>query len=128
MGGGPVLDEKGEVVGFLTPEAGSGRPPAAAGRLVNVVAIRAALSKEGVTPRRGPVDGTFEAAMHAFKNGGFAAAIPGFKAALAIFPGHAMAATNLAVAEKNVASGTPGAAAPALGSKPATVSPGPSSC
>jgi hypothetical protein len=120
MRGGPVLDEQGQVIGLLTPEAGSGPPPAAPGRLVGIGAIRTVLSKEGVTPRRGPVDSSFDAAMHAFKNGGFAAAVPGFKAALAIFPGHAMAAANLAVAEKKVASGTPGAAAPAVGGKSAT--------
>ena len=111
MFGGPVVAEQGQVVGFLVPEAGSGPPPAAAGRLVDVGAIRGVLSAGGVTPRRGPVDTSFEAAMHAYKNGGFAAAIPSFKAALALFPGHAMAANNLAEAEKNVAGGTAGAAA-----------------
>lgn len=113
MDGGPVLGEQGQVIGFLAPDAGSGLPPAAPGRLVDVGMIRVVVSAQGVTPRRGPVDTSFEAAMHAFKNGGFAAAVPSFKAALALFPGHAMAARNLAVAEKNIAAGTPGAASPA---------------
>jgi hypothetical protein len=115
MRGGPVVAEKGQVVGFLAPEADSGPPPAAPGRLVDATAIHEVLTAQGITPRRGPVDQSFEAAMHAFKNGGFAAAIPSFKAALALFPGHAIAANDLAVAEQNVASGSPGAAPPATG-------------
>jgi hypothetical protein len=110
--GGPVLAEQGQVIGFLEPEAGSGPPPATAGRLVDAGAIRDVLSADGVTPRRGPVDTSFEAAMHAFKNGGFAAAVPNFKATLALFPGHALAANNRAEAERNVAAGEPGPAPP----------------
>jgi hypothetical protein len=120
MHGGPVLAEGGQVIGLLEPEAGSGPPPAAAGRLVDVGAIRDVLTAEGVAPRRGPVDTSFEAAMHAYKNGGFAAAIPNFKAALALFPGHAMAANNLAEAERNVAPGATGAAPPAEGNTAVT--------
>jgi hypothetical protein len=112
MRGGPVVAEQGQVVGFLEPEAGSGPPPATAGRLVDAGAIRDVLSADGVTPRRGPVDTSFEAAMHAFKNGGFAAAVPNFKATLALFPGHALAANNRAEAERNVAAGEPGPAPP----------------
>jgi hypothetical protein len=120
MRGGPVVAEEGQVIGLLAPEAGSGPPPAAPGGLVDVGAIRGVLSAEGITPRRGPVDTSFEAAMHAYKNGGSAAAIPNFKAALALFPGHAMAANNLAQAEQNVAAGAPGAASPARGDPAAT--------
>jgi hypothetical protein len=122
MRGGPVLAEDGRVIGLLEPEANSGPPPATAGRLVDAGAIQDVLSAEGITPRRGPVDTSFEAAMHAFKNGGFAAAIPNLEATLAVFPGHAMAATNLAVAKEKVASGAPGPATPAAGDRgtPAT--------
>jgi hypothetical protein len=109
-GGGPVVAEQGQVIGFLVPDANSGPPPATAGRLVDARAINEVLSAAKVTPRRGPVDTSFEKAMHAFKNGGFAAAIPDFKAALAVFPGHALANRNLAVSEQNVASGSPGTA------------------
>jgi hypothetical protein len=115
MRGGPAVAEDGQVIGFLEPEANSGPPPATAGRLVDAKAIRDALSAQKITPRRGPADSSFEAAMHAYKNGGFAAAIPNFKATLAVFPGHALAATNLAVSEQNVAAGTPGATSPAGG-------------
>jgi hypothetical protein len=108
--GGPLVAEQGQVVGFLVPEADSGPPPATPGRLVDVGAIREVLAAEGITPRQGPVDTSFEAAMHAFKNGGFAASIPNLKATLTLFPGHAMATANLAVAEQNVAAGTPGPA------------------
>jgi hypothetical protein len=116
MHGGPVVAEDGQVIGFLAPDAGSGPPPATAGRLVDAGAIQGVLSAAGVTPRRGPVDTTFEAAMHAYKNGGFAAAIPNFKAALALFPGHAMAANNLTDAEQKVAAGM--TAAPAAAGDP----------
>ena len=120
MRGGPVLAERGQVIGLLEPEAGSGPPPATAGRLVDVGAIRDVLSAAGVTPRRGPVDTSFEAASHAFTNGGFAASIPNLEATLELFPGHAMAAANLAEAEQNVAAGTPGAAPPGGGVSAAT--------
>ncbi|TFV68945.1 hypothetical protein E4P39_21930 [Blastococcus sp. CT_GayMR19] len=120
MRGGPVLAERGQVIGLLEPEAGSGPPPATAGRLVDVGTIRDVVSAAGVTPRRGPVDTSFEAASHAFKNGGFAASIPNLEATLELFPGHAMAAANLAEAERNVAAGTPGAARPGDGDSAAT--------
>ncbi|WP_448621971.1 trypsin-like peptidase domain-containing protein [Geodermatophilus sp. URMC 65] len=113
MLGGPLVAEQGQVVGFLVPDADSGPPPAAPGRLVDAGAIRGVLSAEGITPRQGPVDTSYEAAMHAFKNGGFAASIPSLRATLDLFPGHALAAANLAVAEQNVAAGTPGPAPPA---------------
>src|SRR4051794_7973605 len=121
MHGGPVVAEEGQVIGFLEPDANSAPAP---GRLIDVGAIRGVLSEAGVTPRRGPVDTSFEAAMHPFKNGGYAAAIPSFKATLALFPGHFLAAANLAVAEQNVASGTPGASRPTGGGTTATSSAG----
>ena len=114
--GGPVLDEQGQVIGFLEPDADSGPPPATAGRLVDVGTIREVLSAAGVTPLRGPVDTSFERASHPFKNGGFAAAIPNLEATLELFPGHALAAANLAEAQLNVAEGTPGPARPEGGS------------
>src|SRR5687768_7361536 len=114
--GGPLVAENGRVVGFAVPEAGSGPPPAAPGRLVDAGAIREVLNEAGITPRQGPVDTSFERASHAFKNGGFAAAIPNLEDTLELFPGHALAAANLAEAQKNVAAGTPGAAPPAEGS------------
>ena len=118
--GGPLVAESGRVVGFAVPEADSGPPPAAPGRLVDAGAIREVLDAAGVTPRQGPVDTSFERASHAFKNGGFAAAIPNLQDTLELFPGHALAAANLAEAEKNVAAGTPGAPAPAEGSSVVT--------
>ncbi|MCW2618812.1 MAG: zinc ribbon protein [Modestobacter sp.] len=120
MRGGPVVAEDGQVIGFLQPEANSGPPPATAGRLVDARAIRDVLSAQKITPRRGPADSSFEAAMHAYKNGGFAAAIPNFQATLDVFPGHAMAANDLAVSQQNVASGAPGPATPAGGGQATT--------
>jgi hypothetical protein len=118
--GGPVLAEQGQVIGFLEPEANSGPPPATAGRLVDVGTILQVLTAARVTPRRGPVDTSFEAASHAFKNGGFAASIPNLKKTLELYPGHALAAANLAVAEQNVAEGKPGEAPPGDGNQAAT--------
>jgi hypothetical protein len=115
MHGGPVVAEAGQVIGFLEPQPDSGPPPASAGRLVDAGAIRAVLSAEQVTPRRGPVDTSFEAAMHAYKNGGFAASIPNLQKTLELYPGHAIAKADLDVAQQNVAAGTPGRAPPTAG-------------
>ena len=58
-----------------------------------------------MSPHGGPVDTSFEAAMHLFKNGGFAASVPGFTKALELFPGHFLASRNLAIAKQRAASG-----------------------
>ena len=119
MRGGPLVAESGRVVGFAVPTADSGPPPASPGGLVDAGTIREVLDAAGVTPRQGPVDNSFETASHAFKNGGYASAIPALEDTLELFPGHALAAANLAEAEKNVAAGTPGAAPPTEGSSSA---------
>jgi len=75
-------------------------PQAATPRLVTAAAITAALRAASVTPHRGPVDTSFEQAMHLFKNRGYAGSIPGFRNALALFPGHYLATQNLAIATK----------------------------
>jgi hypothetical protein len=111
MQGGPVVAEGGQVIGFLATGPGTGPPPAPSGRLVDVGKIREVLAKDGVTARRGPADTSFEAAMHPFKNRAFAASIPNFKATLALFPGHFLAAENLAVAERNAGTQAPSGAA-----------------
>ncbi|MGN6634878.1 MAG: hypothetical protein ACTHJ6_05365, partial [Oryzihumus sp.] len=141
--GGPVVAEKGQVIGLLVPPSGPASanpsaaspsdvanstptpatqsattaaspsasaspspagtatlPPAATPRLVTAAAITAALRAATVTPHRGPVDTSFEQAMHLFKNRGYAGSIPGFRNALALFPGHYLAAQNLAIATK----------------------------
>jgi hypothetical protein len=109
MRGGPLVAESGEVVGFLVSDADSGPPPAAPGRLVDVSAIRKVLDAEKITPRQGPVDSFFEAASHNYKNKEYQAAIPNLEKTLELFPGHAIAAANLADAKTQVAAGTPGA-------------------
>jgi hypothetical protein len=118
MRGGPLVSEKGVVIGFLVPDAHSGPPPAAPGRLVDVTAIRKVLAAEKITPRQGPVDSFFEAASHNYKNAEYAAAIPNLEKTLQLFPGHAIAAVDLAVAKAKVAAGTPGAS-PAAQESPA---------
>ena len=88
MAGGPVLAERGQVIGLLpsAPPPGSAAPP-----LVTIDSVLPVLAKAGVSPHGGPVDTSFEAAMHLFKNGGYAASVPGFTKALELFPGHFLA-------------------------------------
>jgi hypothetical protein len=109
MRGGPLVAEKSQVIGFLVVDPDSGPPPKASGRLVDVSAIRKVLAAEKITPRQGPVDSFFEAASHNYKNKEYAAAIPNLEKTLELFPGHAIAAANLADAKAKVAAGTPGA-------------------
>ena len=100
--GGPVLAERGQVIGLLPAPAapGSAAPP-----LVGVASILPVIQKAGVSPHGGPVDTSFEAAMHLFKNGGYAASVPGFTKALELFPGHFLASRNVAIAKQRAASG-----------------------
>ena len=67
------------------------------------------LDEAGITPRQGPVDTSFERASHAFKNGGFAAAIPNLEDTLEALP-QSRPGAPAAEAQQNVAAGTPGAA------------------
>jgi hypothetical protein len=98
--GGPVVAEGGQVIGFMSsPLQGAGQAETGSPTLVTVAAIRSALQKAQVTPHRGPVDVDFEAAMHNFKNAGFAASIPSFQDALSLYPGHFLASTNLETAK-----------------------------
>jgi hypothetical protein len=103
MAGGPVLAERGQVVGLLPSAPGPGSP---APPLVSIASVLPVLAKAGVSPHGGPVDASFEAAMHLFKNNGYAASIAGFSKALELFPGHFLASTNLAIAKQRAASGT----------------------
>lgn len=116
LAGGPVVAESGHVVALLPapPAAGKGAPD-----LVTVAAILPVLKSAGITPHGGPVDTSYEAAMHLFKNGAYAAAIPNFTKALELFPGHYRARANLAVAQARAKSGG-GNAAPAPGASSPT--------
>lgn len=100
--GGPVVDDKGDVIGLL-PRAPSSAQ--AAPELVGLDALKSVLEKARVTPRSGSVDTFFETAMHHFKNGEFAASLTGLQESVKLFPGHALAAANLAVAKAQVAAG-----------------------
>lgn len=93
MAGGPVVAEKGQVIGFFVKPPGNNSP-----RLVSATAITAALSSVGIAPQRGPVDAVFEDASHSFKNRLYAASIPSLQRTLALYPGHFIAAANLKVA------------------------------
>ncbi|MGH8860346.1 MAG: hypothetical protein ACRDVG_03775, partial [Jatrophihabitantaceae bacterium] len=119
--GGPVViaEPLGAVCGMVsaTP-APAGGPGAGGPSLVGMPAIRAALARAGVTPTRGLADLPYESAMHKFNNKGYAASIPDFRAALAAYPGHYLAAKDLKTAEAQVKSGSPVSVPPT--SAPAT--------
>jgi hypothetical protein len=95
--GGPVVGETGDATGFLQVRPGED------GKLVpymtDVGAIRKALAAARVEAHQGPTDAVFEAAMHNYKNKSYAAAIPSLKETLNLYPGHALAAQYLKVAE-----------------------------
>ena len=108
--GGPVVAERGQVIGFLAGPPRAGRP---APDLVSAAAILPVLKTAKVVPHSGPADTSYEDAMHLFKNGAYAAAIPGFTKALELFPGHYRAQANLAIAKQR-AGASKGASAPAV--------------
>jgi hypothetical protein len=100
--GGPlVAAETGQVTGLLSLPADTtgAAPKSAEPKFVNVKRIREVLSSVGVEPRRGPTDAVFEDAMHSFKNKLYTPPIPSFQRALELYPGHALATANLAVAK-----------------------------
>jgi hypothetical protein len=106
--GGPVVGERGQVVGFL---AGAAGPADLASGLVLVGPdkVRAALTKANVDARRGPTDAVYESAMHNFKNKLYPASIPSFEQVLSYYPGHALAAEKLAIAAQGGVPGESGA-------------------
>jgi hypothetical protein len=109
--GGPVAAELGQVIGMIsaTPVP-PGQPGAGNPTLIRTAAIRAVLAdpKLKVSPTHGLADGNYESAMHKFHNQGFAASIPGFRLALAAYPGHFLAAQNLAIALAKTQAGQAG--------------------
>jgi len=109
--GGPVAADLGQVIGMIsaTPTP-AGQPGAGGPTLITTQAIRAALAhlKPVVSPSHGPADANYESAMHNFTNNYFAASVPGFQQALAVYPGHFLAAKNLATAQNKVKAGQGG--------------------
>jgi Trypsin-like peptidase domain len=99
--GGPlVAAETGQVTGLLSLPADTGATSTSAKpEFVDVRRIREVLASVGVQPRRGPTDAVFEDAMHSFKNKLYTPPIPSFQRALELYPGHALATENLAVAK-----------------------------
>jgi len=96
--GGPVVGEHGQVVGFLS----EGKDQDGKDNLVLVgpTAIRAALTATGIDPHRGPTDTVYENAMHNYKNKLYTPAIPSLAQTLKLYPGHALAAEQLADANR----------------------------
>ena len=119
LAGGPVVAERGQVVGLLPGPPGAGKP---APDLIGVAAILPVLKSAGISAHGGPVDTSYEAAMHLFKNGAYAAAIPSFTKALELFPGHYRARANLAMAQERVKNGGGGNAAQVPGAPSGTES------
>jgi hypothetical protein len=102
--GGPVAVELGNVIGMIsaTP-APAGQPGAGGPTLIGSKDIRAALASANVSPASGLADGPYVNAMHLFQNKGYAASIPGFRAALVAYPGDYMAALHLTQARARAA-------------------------
>jgi zinc-ribbon domain len=100
--GGPlVAAQTGQVTGLLSLPADVTREPSKSAKpeFVDVKRIREVLTSVGVEPRRGPTDAVFEDAMHSFKNKLYTPPIPSFQRALELYPGHALATEDLAVAK-----------------------------
>jgi hypothetical protein len=93
MTGGPVVSEKGQVIGFLT---GSGSKLS----LVGPDQVADALAAVNVTPGRGPTDILYENALHNYNNQLYTAAAPNLTQVLKLYPGHALATAKLAVANQ----------------------------
>ena len=102
--GGPVAVELGNVIGMIsaTPAPASAPDPGGP-TFISTSDIRAALDSVNVKPASGPADGPYINAMHLFQNKGYAASVPGFRAALVAYPGHYMAALHLKQAEARAA-------------------------
>ena len=93
MTGGPVVSEKGQVIGILT---GSGKNLS----LVGPDQVADALATVNVTPVRGPTDLLYENALHNYNNQLYTAAAPNLAQVLKLYPGHALATEKLAVANQ----------------------------
>jgi hypothetical protein len=93
MNGGPVVSEKGQVVGLL---AQSGTDI----KLVGPEAVSDALAAVGVEAERGPTDLVYENALHNFNNQLYTAAAPNLAQVLKLYPGHGLATDKLTIANQ----------------------------
>jgi hypothetical protein len=120
--GGPVVAEHGQVVGFLS----EGKDKDGKDNLVLVgpTAIRDALTAAGIDPHRGPTDTVYENAMHNYKNKLYTPAIPSLAQTLKLYPGHALAAEQLADANRRKGTAEEATTQVAPERKPSTVSTG----
>jgi hypothetical protein len=98
MLGGPVVAEKGQVVGFLNNDSKNVT-------ITPAEEVQAALAQAGITPKRGPTDAVYENALHNFNNQFYTAAAANLSQVLKLYPGDALAAEKLAIA--NQKKGTP---------------------
>lgn len=93
LAGGPVVSEKGQVVGLLT----------LSGQNVTLIGpdeVADALAAVSVTSERGPTDLVYENALHNYNNELYTAAVPNLAQVLKLYPGHALATEKLAVANQ----------------------------
>jgi Trypsin-like peptidase domain len=100
--GGPlVAAETGQVTGLLSLPADltGAASKTAKPEFVDAKRIREVLTSVRVEPKRGPTDTAFEVAMHDFKNKLYTSPIPSFQRAIELYPGHALATEDLAVAK-----------------------------
>jgi hypothetical protein len=102
VAGGGKATSSGQVVGLLPAPAPPGQPVPT---LVGATTILDVLKSAGVENRPSVTDAQFEAAMHHFKNKEYAASVQPLKDTLKQFPGHALAAADLATANAEIAKG-----------------------
>jgi hypothetical protein len=97
LSGGPVVAERGQVVGFLNQSAGDAQQSGpGALTLIGPGPIRAALTKAGINPHRGPADFAYESALHNYGNKLYAPAVPSLAQTMKLYPGHVLAGEALA--------------------------------
>jgi hypothetical protein len=96
--GGPVVGERGEVIGFLVRQPGSSASSDLA--MIDASKIRAALSEATIAPHSGPTDSAYERALHNYNNKLYKASLPDLQQTVKLYPGHALATVALAQATR----------------------------
>ncbi|HKV39737.1 MAG TPA: FHA domain-containing protein [Blastocatellia bacterium] len=105
--GGPVLDDKGEIVGLLT--FGGGRPGeqevSGFAFIVPTSTAMAFVREEGVRNEEGPVDAAYRAGLDDYFARHYSAAMTKFQEVKRLFPHHSKVAWLLADCSKQIAAG-----------------------
>jgi hypothetical protein len=93
LAGGPIVNEKGQVVGFLVNDPKTVK-------ITTAEQVQSALAQADIKPKRGPTDAVYENALHNFNNQYYTAAASNLAQVLKLYPGDALAAEKLAIANQ----------------------------